>query len=294
MIFSTQTDVLANKYGMETAIEMFAAAGYPALDISLFNRNELPFVGDFYEYAERIRKKADSFGVKFIQAHAPFYWKYEVYVNEIIPLLPKAFEFCSLLGVRDVVVHPIQNGRFYGREKEIFDLNVEFYRSLAPIARKFGIRIGIENMWQNHPVSRNICDDILADPHELARMYDVLNDPEVFTVNLDLGHVALCGREPEDAIRIIGGSRLGALHVHDVDYCTDMHTLPGTSKLNWMKICQALADVDYQGSFNLEADNFFVGFPPRHYQRVATFMADTCRMFVEIIEEMKKNNKAGN
>ena len=292
MLFSTQTDMLARTFGLEKAMEMFAEAGYPALDISLFNRNEPPFVGDFREYAEKIRSKADALGIKFIQAHAPFYWKYEVYVNEIIPLLPKAVEFCSLIGVRDIVVHPIQNGRYYGKEKEIFDLNVEFYKSLAPTARKFGVRIGIENMWQNHPVNRHICDDILADPHELARMYDVLNDPEVFTVNLDLGHVALCGREPDDAIRIIGKERLGALHVHDVDYCSDMHTLPGTSKLKWEKICQALADVDYCGSFNLEADAFYLGFPQRHYQAVTNFMADTCRMFVGMIEEMKINNKS--
>lgn len=288
MLFSTQTHVLADTYGLETAIEMLAKAGYPALDISLFNTKEMPFSDGYREYALKIKEKADYLGVKFIQAHAPFYWKYEVYANDLVPLLPRAFEFCSIIGVENIVVHPMQNGRYYGREQELFDLNVEFYKSLAPIAKKFGVRIAIENMWQIHPESKHICDDILADPYELARMYDTLADPETFTVCLDLGHVALCGREPDDAIRIIGKERLGALHVHDVDYCSDLHTLPGTSKLKWEKICAALAEVDYQGSFNLEADSFFRGFPKDFYQNVADFMADTCKMFVNRIESLRK------
>ena len=288
MLFSTQTEFLASKFGLEKAVDMLIEAGYPALDVSIFDRTKVPFTDDYVEVAKRLRRKADDRGVIFHQAHAPFYWKYEVYLNEIIPLMPRVFEFCSILGVEHIVVHPKQNGRYYGREKELFDLNVEYYRSLIPLSRKYGVKIAIENMWQTHPVSRHITDDILADPHELARMYDVLNEPDVFTVCLDLGHVALCAREPHDAIRIIGKERLGALHVHDVDYCSDLHTLPGVSKMNWVKICNALADIDYQGSFNLEADNFFAGFPEDHYQTVARFMADTCKMYCKMIDGFRK------
>ena len=289
MLFSTQTEVLADKLGIDKTLEILAAAGYPAIDYSLFNWKGFPFTGDFIDEAKRIKSKADSLGIKFIQAHAPFIWKTDVYKEEIIPLLPRAFEFCSILGIENIVVHPIQNGRFYGREEELFELNVEFYRSLAPYAKKFGVKIAIENMWQTHPVSRHITDDILADPSDLVRMYDTLADPDAFTICLDLGHVALCSREPDDAIRTIGNKRLGALHVHDVDYVRDLHTLPGVSKINWNNVCKALADINYRGSFNLEADNFFLGFPEVHYPTVAKFMADTCKMYVDMIEGFKEN-----
>ncbi len=102
---------------------------------------------------------------------------------------------CSPLrdvGIRQVVVHPLQRGRYYGHEQELFDMNMEFYRSLAPYAREAGVRIAIENMWQNHPVNGHIVDDVCANPHELAAYYDTLDDPDCFTVCLDLGHVALC------------------------------------------------------------------------------------------------------
>ena len=56
-------------------------------------------------------------------------------------------------------------------------------------------------MWQHNPTSHLIVDDICADPKELADLYDALDDPGHFTVCLDIGHVPLCNREPEDAIR---------------------------------------------------------------------------------------------
>ncbi|MBE6635217.1 MAG: sugar phosphate isomerase/epimerase [Ruminococcaceae bacterium] len=284
MLFSTQTEFLAPRYGLEAAVDMLIEAGYPAIDISMFKTDMPPFTDDYREVAARLLEKANAKGVKFIQAHAPFGGGYKRYTEELIPLLPRAFEFCGLLGIENIVVHPIQNGRYYGREKELFDMNVEFYRSLAPLAKKHGVKIAIENMWQWHPVNRTqIIDDICAPPEELAAMYDTLADPEAFTVCLDIGHVALCGREPEAAIRTIG-SRIGCLHVHDVNYREDLHTLPGVSKINWDNVCRALAEIGYSGSINLEADAFYYGFLPEQHKIVTRFMADTTRILAEKVD----------
>ena len=287
MLFSTQMGYLTRKYGIEKAAEMLMDAGYPALDISMFDTKALPFTDDYKEVAKNLLSITNPKGVIFNQAHAPFYWKPDVYINELVPLFPRCFEFCSLLGVKNIVVHPRQIGRFYGREKEIFDENINFYKSIAPLSKEYGVKIAIENMWQTHPVAGYICDDICADPNELARMYDVLDDSDAFTVCLDLGHVALCGREPEDAIKVLGKDRLGALHVHDVDYKSDLHTLPGVSKIKWEKVCKALADIDYNGDITLEADNFFLGFFEEMYPTVTKFMADTARSLVEKITYFK-------
>ncbi len=287
MLFSTQTLFLASKYGLETAVDMLIEAGYPAIDISITDTSAPPFTDDYREVAARILEKANAAGVKFIQAHAPFGGGYKKYTEELVPLMPRVFEFCALLGIENVVVHPIQNGRYYGREKELFDMNVEFYRSLAPHAKKHGVKIAIENMWQWHPVNRSqIVDDVCAPPEELAAMYDALGDPETFTVCLDIGHVALCGREPETAVRVIG-SRIGCLHVHDVNYREDLHTLPGVAKINWDKVCRALAEIDYRGSINLEADAFYYGFLPEQHASVTKFMADTARILAKKVDSYR-------
>ena len=290
MLYSNQCDFLSGKYGLEAAVDMMIEAGYPAIDISMFKTDAVPFTDDYREVALRIKSRADKAGVKFIQAHAPFGGGYETYTEKILPLMPRAFEFCSLLGIPAMVVHPVKNGRYYGREKELFDMNVEFYRSLAPLAKQYGVKIAIENMWQRHPKNNTqIVDDICAPPEELAAMYDVLDDSDAFTVCLDIGHVALCGRDPEDAIRKIG-NRLGCLHIHDVNYREDLHTLPGVSKIDWDKVCRALAEVDYCGSFNMESDAFFLGFLPEQHKMVTKFMADVARSFAEKVEEYKNAN----
>ena len=142
-------------------------------------------------------------------------------------------------------------------------------------------------MWTVHPKTKRIVDAALADPRELRSFVEDLNDPEVFTICLDLGHVALCAREPEDAIRIIG-EKLECLHVHDVDYIADLHTLPGIGRINWDNVCKALADIDYKGVFNLEVENFLNGFLPEHEKLGLKFMADSTRIFADKVEEYKR------
>lgn len=284
MIYSTQTLWLDRKFGIERAVDMIIDAGFKHIDLT-FDHQSFD-IGDTVT-RDRIKAKAAARGADFIQAHAPFGGGYENYTKNLIPTLPKVFEYCSVLGIPNVVVHPIQNGKYYGNEERLFDMNMEFYTSLVPLARDNGVRIAIENMWQKHYVNGNICDDVCAPPEELARYYDTLNDPEHFTVCLDLGHVSLCGREPEDAIRTIGGERLGCIHAHDTDYRADLHTLPGCGRMRWDNICRALAEVNYTGSFNLEADEFYRGFHPDYYPTAARFMHDTARFLAEKIEAYK-------
>ena len=283
MLFSNQTEFLSGKYGLVRTVEMMIEAGYPAIDITMWDASACPFTDDYREIAARLKTMADAAGVKFVQAHAPFA-RYERYINELVPLFPRAFEFCSLLGIENIVVHPIMKGHYYGNEQEHFDMNIKFYQALAPLARTNKVKIAIENMWDRHHVTGRICDHVCADPHELCRYYDTLNDPDTFTICLDLGHVALCGREPEDAIRIIGRERLGCIHAHDVDYVSDLHTLPGAAKIRWDEVARALGEIDYRGVFNMEADQFFAGFMEEHYPAVAKFMADTARTIANKID----------
>ncbi len=284
---STQTLAAVRRFGIEGGVDMLMDAGYTGLDFSFFEFEDLTFFrGEgATALAEGLRKKANDRGVIFNQAHAPFGGGYANYVNNLVPHFPEVFEFSAALGVKNIVVHPLQNGRYYGRERELFDLNMDFYRSLIPLSEHTGVKIAIENMWQRHPVNGNIVDDVCADPHELAMYYDTLDDPRHFTVCLDIGHVALCGREPQDAIRIIGHDCLGALHVHDVDYVSDLHTLPGCARIDFYEVMRALGEIDYKGDLTLEADSFLARFDDAHVPTAAKFMCDTAKHFAAVIDE---------
>ena len=284
MIYSTQTFDPVKRFGLEKGVELLCEAGYPALDYSISyvkEESDLPSEGE----VAKMKAVAERYGVFFNQAHAPF--GYELFTTKTLAFLPKIFAVCQKLGVRQMVIHPLQPGRYYGHEKEIFDLNVDFYRSIAPLAKDSGVKIAMENMWQHNPVSRLIVDDICADPKELADLFDAVDDPDNFTVCLDIGHVPLCNREPEDAVRIIGHDRLGALHVHDVDYVNDLHVLPGFGKIKWDLVCRALGEIDYKGDFTLESDNTFIPFEPEFYPTVARFMADRARFLAEKVDSYR-------
>ena len=276
MLFSTTTDYLERKYGLEGAVKMLIDAGFPAIDIFMFDTKMSVFSEDYKATAKNILEIAKEKGVIFNQAHAPFGGPYEHYTEKLVPHFERAFEFASLVGVKTIVVHPVTKGAYLGREREHFEMNMEFYSSLIPLAKKTGVKIGIENMWGMHPVTKRIIDSVGSSPKELLLYYDTLNDPEAFTICLDIGHVAVCMREPEDAIRTLG-DRIGAIHAHDVDYLHDSHTLPGVASLNWNNIARALADIDYKGEFTLEADNFYCGFDDELIPTVARFMADVAR-----------------
>ena len=292
MLFSTESYSMMRKLGIEQGIKTLMDAGFPALDMSFFLS-----LSEFYEHphpmelAKRLRTEADARGVIFNQAHAPFNPKDTVLEN-CSTHFPRVFEFASILGVRNIVVHPIETQNYQKDPQEAFEINMKYYRSIAPLARENGLRIAIENMWMRHPRQKNlIVDSTCADPAELCLYYDTLNDPDIFTICLDLGHVALCGREPADMIRAIGSERLGAIHAHDVDYLNDVHTLPGLSKLDYDAIARALAEIDYKGDFTLECDTFLTNLPNEVVPDAARLMSAIARHWANKIEEYKREKE---
>ena len=285
MLYANYTSFLAQRFGVEASVEMIADAGFPAVDISMMNMPDPPFCDDWRDLAKRLNKIAEKRGISYVQGHAPV-GKWKDYIDNVIPMLPDVFEFAGAVGIPNLVVHPIMRGYYYDDKDAMFAENIEFYKNIAPLAKKNGVKIALENMWQAHRVSKHIGDCIGADPNELVRLYKVLNDPAAFTICLDIGHVALCSREPEDAIRVIG-DRLGCIHAHDVDYVSDLHVQPGLGKIRWDAVCRALADVGYNGCFTLEAGRTYQNFEDEVIPSVLKFMSDATAHLVNKIEGYK-------
>lgn len=290
MLFSTQTEVLFPALGEEGALDLFCEAGFSALDFTMYSSDKIK-EESWRDYAKNICELAKDRGISFNQMHAPFGGCAEFYTKNTRPLLPSCIEFASIIGAKNIVIHPIQIPRYYGHEEEHFVMNMEFYRSLAPYAKEYGVKIAIENMWQTHPVNRHIVDDVCADPYEHIRYFDTLDDGDAFTLCLDLGHVALCEREPENSIRLLGRDRLGCIHAHDVDYVRDLHTIPGLGRLNWEEICKALGEIDYRGEFTLEADNVYKNMPKEVYPEVCRLSATVAREMARRIDEYRTASK---
>ena len=291
MRISTTTGLLEPRFGSLTAaIRMIADAGFDCYDLSVFGAspNNPIFGDDWRAYIAEVRAFADSVGIICNQSHAPFPSskpddnpKNADYNAHIFDWIVRAMEAASLLGARTVIVHPVQHLNYWENQQKLFDMNMDFYRSLAPYAKKFGVKVCVENMWQRK--DGRICDSTCAPASEFAAYLDTLAD-DCFTGCLDLGHCGLVGRDAAQMIRDLGSKYIGALHVHDNDHYGDLHTMPFCGKMNWAEITEALGNVDYAGDFTYEADNFMKPMQDDFLPDALAYMAKTARTLTARID----------
>ena len=293
MKLSTQTDLLAKAFGYEKAVEIIAESGFDCIDFSMFSMDDLnhPFYNeDAEEYMRTLRALAESKGVSFNQAHAPFGFSGEDeldFENKVLPKLTRAMKLASILGVKIIVVHPLHHVAPYkGNEKMLFDLNMKFYRALIPYCEEYNIKVATENMWQ---VDRNrgyIIHDTCSTTSEFNAYLDELNSPWIVGC-LDLGHCGLVGEDAAEMIRAMGNKHIKALHVHDNDHRADLHMPPFYGKMDWEGITKALADIDYDGDFTFESDNIYRNMPDEFKPEAAKYLAKIGRKLIDMIEEAK-------
>ena len=294
MLISTQTEAFAVKFGDHDAVKLLAGIGYDALDYSMFNildpKNPISR-HDYREYAESLRKTADGYNIAFNQSHAPFP-SYVQYPNEkqiaagyneiIVPAIVRAMEVTAVLGGRMIIVHPVSLlNESYQSQKEF---NMNFYNNLLPYCKKFNIKIALENMWGWDDKAKKVTPAACSSAHEFIDYLDSLNKNggDWFCACLDIGHGDMQGTGAGSAVGLInalGHKRLKSLHVHDNDTISDLHTLPFTQKLKWDEIITALKNINYDGDFTFEADNFIMRFPQELYMSASKLMLDTGRYF---------------
>ena len=281
------------KYRYDEFFDIVSAAGFDAVDFMLndlvFDQSEMQ-LADTAEYCEAVKKAANERGLTVEQTHAPFQFKNwddaAHFESVIFPRIVRSLEMSALMGAKISVVHPLHHRTYKGNEEEIFQMNMDFYKRLIPYCKEYGVKVGIENMWQRDALRKCIVMDTCNTSEELIRYIDTL-DSEYMVACLDLGHVGLALRDDEaqDMIRALGHDRLKALHVHDNNYQSDGHLLPYFGKMNWVEITQALADIRYDGSMTYEVGADLLttnddGFTPI----AAKFMADIGRHLISEIE----------
>ncbi len=285
----TQTEALAEAFGEKECIMILAEAGFDAADVSFFGMEEGKGIWceeNWREYALLLKETGEEAGLIFTQAHAPFPSSHgsEPYDTNIRKWIIRSMEAASLMGVRDIVVHPVQHLDYRKNRERLFEMNLAFYRSLIPYCEEFNIRVCAENMWQYDSRRQYIVDSVCSCPEEFNRMLDEVGSPWIVGC-LDLGHCALVGTEPADFIRAMGKERLQALHVHDVDYVSDCHTMPFLESLDWKAITRALGQIGYEGNLTFEADEFLKKMPRELMPEAARLLAKTGRYLIKCIAE---------
>ena len=170
--------------------------------------------------------------------------------------------------------------------EECFKLNMDFYKTLIPHAKEAGVKIALENMWYRDAKRGYILASACGTAADFCKYIDALDSEHIGAV-LDLGHCSLVGEEAQDAIRILGHDRVTGLHIHDNDYRSDDHTIPGLGKMDWNEITKALGEIDYTGDFTYEADTFLETLAAPFRYSALKFMAEIGRQLISDIDKAR-------
>ncbi len=288
MKLATQTNGVRIRLGEINGIRLLCESGFDALDYSMFHMKDKgedsrAINGPLYrEFAREILKITDSYGISFVQSHAPFPTQREKdkpFNEKMLDIIKRSIEFAGLINAGIIVIHP----SYFKHNR--FQRNMEFFFKLEPYARDYGVRIAVENTWVCDKKGRIVPDILCARSEEFKNVTDILGD-KYFTACIDVGHSGLVGESADRLIRVMG-RRIGCFHIHDNDGREDLHTLPFTSKLEWDLILRAIADTGYEGAFTLEADSFFLGLPDESIPAALKLMEITGRSMIKKIKSFR-------
>lgn len=281
-------------------------AGYTSVDFSLngylinkdlykgkrnsfFDQSIEELKAFFYPHKEAAKKT----GIEIFQMHMP----YPIYVpngepdlNEYLwnVVAPKSMEICHYLECRYIVVHGFKLAKYIGSEELEWQKTEEFLNSIAPMAKKLGITICMENIYGS--VANHLVEGPCCDVHKAIMRIDQMNEKygaEVLGFCFDTGHANLVSLDFEDFITRLG-HRLKVLHVHDNDGIGDLHQIPFTftktrenkPSTDWEGFVNGLRRIGYDGAISFETAPVLSSFPEEMKEDVLRLIARIGKYFV--------------
>ena len=154
--------------------------------------------------------------------------------------LEQALRDCKELGGTSVLLVPgVVNANV--SYDQCYERSQEQIRKVLPLAQELGVKIAIEDVWNN----------FLLSPLEAARYIDEFNNPAAIGWHMDIGNVMAYGY-PEQWIRILG-SRILKLHVKEFSRqkmdregrWKGFAVKLGEGDIDWKAVMKALDDVGY-------------------------------------------------
>ena len=279
-----------NRFGLEGSVQKCMEAGFRAIDLSLIRHDENPLFGpESAEHIRAVKAILDAHSAVVHQTHAPFatYIEGNDEYNRVTgEAIHRAIELSAAFGAKQIIIHPTAFPELTAAEQ--MEKNLALYAPFGERAKKCGVKIAIENMWNvMRDCPDKICKSVCSSAEELCTYMDALG--EGYTVCLDVGHAGLACEVADKMIPILGKARLGALHIHDNDFYADDHTAPFLGLMNWDALTCALAAIDYDECFTYEVVGAFSRrMPTPLLPSAGKFLFDIGTYLVSEIERKKK------
>ena len=240
---------------VEEAVDRIAAAGFRCTELA--GLEQFAKMDDSNPALDALKAHCDAQGVTLHQVHG--YW------GELLPedspewetriqLFKKEIACAAHLGIKVIVAHPMRyatedwpkKGPDWAQRTASLERNVRFFRELAPTLEEASVSVGIENMPYNA---------LWIYAEELAELVDAVGSLNV-GVAMDTSHLNMSRVNIPQFIHKLD-RRLIATHISDNLQGSDRHLMPmfgyvRQGWIDWFQVRDALREIDYGGTFNLE------------------------------------------
>ena len=247
---TTTGDFSPYTLNIDEMLKYISLAGFRYVDYNFhtdYNKKTGFFSSDDEGYLKEVKKAADKYGVKFVQAHSPM----GDVIGEgeggkaFLETTKKCVLVCRELGIDRIVVHSGYAKNI--SKEETFERNRRFYNEVLETAEDTGVNVLTENF------NKMFRDDMywIDNIKEQRELIDFVNHP-LFHGCLDTGHNNMQETSPYEAVKILG-KHLFALHVQDNLGDDDSHMAPFCGSVNLDSLMCGLIETGYKGYFTFEA-----------------------------------------
>lgn len=247
-------------FSINESLEACHRAGFQAIDLDFHTAagpgGPLESDSNWESWLERVKDKVEELGVVIPSCHS-FFYVHDDRTDRNEELTRRSIKAAGMMGVPEIVVHPysVCDSTWYSHKQSISE-NLEYLRRYADIARPYGTKIALENMVEDVTKRR-----FSSSPEDLLELIEALDDP-IFNICWDFGHGERSGCNTVAALRQIN-SLLKVVHVHDwtINKVGFDHTIPFLGITKWDEIMPVLKEISFDGTMNLECQNFTRNLP---------------------------------
>ena len=258
---------MARTSPLDDCLSVLSDAGFGWVDFWLYSYSEKPgapmLADNWRDWVRDTRCRLEAKGLTPGQIHCA--WIHGSAIREDFswdapaPVFHRSIEAARMLGCRRLIFHPIFYRHRIASEAvraRLLDIDVAWFRALLPTAEKYAVELHLENTFDfahvQGPEDRGF---MCATAEEMLYLVRQLNHP-LIRLCLDTGHAHIAGQDIPTMIRAFG-PLLGSLHLND-NYgkigpiYEDLHLYPGYGRIQWDPVFDALREVGYTGTLNME------------------------------------------
>ena len=241
-IWSFASGTLLDKF------KLAADAGFDGIEVAISDTGELGLDVSKEELL-KINKAANDLGLEIYSVCNDLVWGNSLTSPDseererAKKFVRRQLEVASILGADTILIVPGCVSASFAPNFGVVDYDVayelakESIKELIPDAEKYGVVIGVENVWNK----------FLLSPLEMRDFIDSFESPWVQSY-FDVGNVMLTGY-PEQWIKILG-KRIKKVHFKE--FRTNVGTLDGfvdllAGDVNWKAVMEAFEAVGYDG-----------------------------------------------